>query len=268
MEQIILAIVFLSIVGAASAMLLYIASRKFQVHENPHIAQIEEVLPSANCGGCGYPGCKGFAEACATAETLDGLSCPVGGKEVMAQVATILGKTAQEIASQIAVVRCNGSCENRTVNNVYDGATSCAVAAMLYGGETGCSYGCLELGDCVSSCLFDAIHINTETGLPEVIREACTSCGICVEACPKNIIELRKISPESGQVYVSCVNKDKGAVARKACSVACIACGKCQKACVFGAITIENNVAYIQSDTCTLCKKCVDECPTKAITSI
>lgn len=268
MEQIILAVILLSAIGAVSALLLYATSRKFQVYENPMIAQVEEVLPAANCGGCGYPGCKGFAEACVSAETLDGLSCPVGGVEVMNKVAEILGKNAQETLPMVAVVRCNGTCENRPANNLYDGASSCAIASALYGGETGCSYGCLGFGDCVDACIFDAIHINPETRLPEVVEDACTSCGACVKACPKNIIELRKKGPKSRRIFVSCVNKEKGGLARKACSVACIACKKCEKACAFDAITIENNLAYIDYNKCTLCRKCVGECPTNAILAV
>lgn len=110
--------------------------------------------------------------------------------------------------------------------------------------------------------------MNPETGLPEVDAEKCTACGACVKACPKMIIELRKKGPKNRRVYVSCVNKDKGAVARKACAVACIACGKCAKVCPFGAIVVENNVAYIDSFKCKLCRKCVAECPTGAIVEI
>ncbi|MGL4806047.1 MAG: 4Fe-4S binding protein, partial [Bacteroidales bacterium] len=135
----------------------------------------------------------------------------------------------------------------------------------LYGGETGCSFGCHGLGDCVTVCPFDAIHINPETQLPEVDEDKCTACGACVRACPKFIIELRKKGPKSRRVFVSCVNKDKGAIAKKACNVACIGCSKCLKACPFEAITISNNLAYIDYNKCKLCRKCVDVCPTHAI---
>ncbi len=145
----------------------------------------------------------------------------------------------------VAVVRCNGTCANRPRMNQYDGAKSCAIAASLYGGETGCSYGCLGCGDCVAACQFDAIHMNPETGLPEVDEGKCTACGACAKACPKAIIEIRPQGKKSRRVYVQCVNKDKGAVARKACTVACIGCGKCVKVCPFEAITLENNLAYI-----------------------
>ena len=165
----------------------------------------------------------------------------------------------------VAVVRCNGSCANRPRINQYDGAKSCAIAASLYGGETGCSYGCLGCGDCVAACQFDAIHMNPETGLPEVDEAKCTACGACVKACPKAIIEIRPQGKKSRRVYISCVNKDKGAVARKACTVSCIGCGKCVKTCPFEAITLENNLAYIDPNKCKSCRKCVEVCPQNTI---
>lgn len=265
MNLIMIAVLLLGAVGAIGAIILYFVAQKFKVYEDPRIGQVEEVLPAANCGGCGYPGCKGFAEACVKADSLEGLLCPVGGAEVMGQVAGILGREAVVADPMIAVVRCNGNCENRPRLNQYDGATSCAVASSLYGGETGCSFGCHGLGDCVNVCPFDAIHINPETKLPEVDEDKCTACGACVKACPKMIIELRKKGPKSRRVFVSCVNKDKGAVAKKACNTACIGCSKCQKACPFEAITISNNLAYIDYNKCRLCRKCVDVCPTSAI---
>ncbi len=265
MSILLTAVITLGLIGAASAAILYFIGRKFEVEEDPRIQQVQEALPGANCGGCGYPGCGGFANACVTAESLENLLCPVGGKPTMDKVAAILGKAASESAKKIAVVRCNGTCENRPRTNFYDGASSCAVAASLYGGETGCSFGCLGLGDCVDSCNFDAIHINPETLLPEVVEDKCTACGACVKACPKNIIELRNQGVKSRRIFVSCVNKDKGAVAKKACQVACIGCTKCQQVCPFDAITITNNLAYIDYVKCRLCRKCVAVCPTNAI---
>ena len=263
--MILIAVISLGAIGAIGALLLYAASKKFEVYEDPRIAQVQAVLPGANCGGCGYPGCAGFAGACVKADSLDGMLCPVGGGPVMAKVATILGKEAGAAEPMVAVVRCNGTCQARPRTNQYDGTKSCAIASTLYGGETNCTFGCLGYGDCVKACNFGAIRINPETGIAEVDEEKCTSCGACVKACPKSIIELRKKGPKSRRIFVSCVNKDKGAVARKACSNACIGCGKCEKECPFGAVAVTNNVAYIDYTKCRMCRKCVAVCPTGAI---
>lgn len=268
MNLILISLLTLVIVGALSAIILFFVSKKFEVIEDPRINEVEAALPAANCGACGFPGCRGFANACVKADTLDNLLCPVGGTPTMEKVAAILGQTAPEVSPLVAVVRCGGTCDLRPRSNQYDGVSSCAIAHNLYGGETACTWGCLGLGDCVVSCKFDAIFINPETLLPEVDEDKCTSCGACVKACPKLIIELRKKGPASHRIFVNCVNKDKGAVNKKACSVACVGCSKCLKECGFHAITIENNLAFIDDDKCTLCGKCVDVCPTAAIVEI
>lgn len=265
MSVVLISILTLVGLGVASALVLYMASKKFQVFEDPRIDQVEEVLPKSNCGGCGFPGCRAFAEALVKTDDISDLKCPVGGSATMTKVSEILGKAVADVKPQLAVVRCNGSCEHRPKLNIYDGAMSCAVAAALYGGETGCSYGCLGCGDCVVACKFDAMYMDEATGLPVVIEENCVACGKCVEACPKNIIELRNVGPKSRRIFVSCVNKDKGAAAKKACTVACIGCSKCFKVCPHEAITMADNLAYIDDDKCKLCRKCVEECPTFSI---
>jgi ferredoxin len=200
--------------------------------------------------------------------SIKGLRCPVGGDDVMLKIADTLGMVAASSEPLVAVVRCNGTCDNRPRIAEYDGLHTCAAINSTSAGETGCGYGCLGCGDCVSVCQFDAIRMNPDTGLPEVDEDKCTSCGACVKACPRHIIELRKKGPKGHRVYVQCVNKDKGAVAKKACSVACIGCGKCEKVCQFDAIKIENNLSYIDFNKCRMCTKCVDECPTGAIVKI
>ncbi|MFI3297946.1 MAG: Fe-S cluster domain-containing protein, partial [bacterium] len=268
MNLIVASLITLGVIGCVAAIVLYFVAQKFKVVEDPRIDQVEAVLPGANCGGCGFPGCRGFADACVKAGSLEGKSCPVGGGDTMTQIADILGLTADVSDPKVAVLRCSGSCANRPRTTSFDGAKSCKVAAQLYAGETGCFFGCTGFGDCVSVCSFDAIKINPTTGLPEIDEEKCTSCGACIKECPKNLLELRKKGIKSRRVFVSCANKDKGGVARKACSSACIGCGKCQKACPFDAITIENNLAYIDADKCKLCRKCVVACPTGAIVDV
>ncbi len=265
MEVFIPTILTLSALAIVLAAILYFVAQKFKVEEDPRIDDVEKMLPGANCGGCGFAGCRGMAEALVKNEDISALYCPVGGGEVMKQIADYLGKAAPEREPQVAVVRCAGTCANRPRVNQFDGAPSCAVVASLYGGETGCTFGCIGKGDCTLVCEFGAIKMNPETGIPEVDEEKCGACGACVKACPKMIIELRKKFPKGRKVYVSCVNKDKGGVARKSCAAACIGCGKCAKVCPFGAITVENNLAFIDSTKCRLCRKCVVECPTGAI---
>ena len=261
---IIYTIISLCAIGIASAVILYFVAQKFKVEEDPRIDTVDSILPGANCGGCGKPGCRGFAEATVKATSLDGLFCPVGGAETMTKVAAALGMEVTVQTPQIAVVRCNGTCDHRQRTSQYDGYKSCAIEHSLYRGETDCTFGCLGCGDCVTACPFDAIHMD-ENGLPVVSEEKCVACGACVKACPRNIIELRNKGVKGRRVFVCCVNKDKGNIARKACTAACIGCGKCVKECPFEAITLENNLAYIDFRKCRLCRKCVSVCPTHAI---
>ena len=261
-------IITLSSIGLFSALILYFVASKFKVYEDPRIDLVEAELPSGNCGGCGFAGCRAFAEALVKSDILNDLYCPVGGNDVMKKTAEILGRQANVHAPTVAVVRCNGTPQFRPRTNYYDGALSCAVANNLYIGEAGCPDGCLGCGDCVEACDFDAIHMNLITGLPEVTDANCTACNACVIACPRDIIELRKKNPKDRKIYVSCVNEEKGGVARKNCSVACIACMKCIQACPFDAITMGNNLAYIDPVKCRLCRKCVVVCPTNSILEI
>ena len=267
-STIIWTIAILTVLGLLLAAVLFWVASKFKVEEDPRIDEVEKAMPGANCGGCGYAGCRAFADSAVKAPNLDNHFCPVGGNEVMKKVADILGYEVRQKAPQVAVVRCNGSCGNRPLTNIYDGVQSCRVKAALYSGDTACAFGCLGCGDCVSACQFGAISMDPQTGLPVVDETKCTACGSCVKACPKHIIELRGKGPRGMRVYVSCVNKDKGGVARKACSAACIGCTKCAKVCPHEAIAIADNLAYIDFSKCRLCKKCVAECPTGAIHAV
>ncbi len=268
MHVILIAVGILGAVGLVSSVVLYVVSKRFAVAEDERIGRVAGVLPQANCGGCGFPGCSGFAAACVKAVdagSLDGISCPVGGQAVMGQVAGILGLTVAESAPKLAVVRCNGTCANRPHVADYDGVRSCRVQLLSGTGETACAFGCLGGGDCVAACQFGALSVNAATGLPEVDEELCTACGVCVKTCPRKVIELRPKGPKNRRMVVLCVNRDKGAVAGKVCKASCIGCGKCVKVCPFEAITLSNNLAYIDPVKCRLCRKCEEACPKGAI---
>lgn len=267
-STVIITVATLLILAFGSAVILYFISQKFKVEEDPRIDQVQEALPAANCGGCGYAGCRNFAEAIVNAESLEGINCPVGGPDVMAKIAAILGKEASQSDPLVAVLKCNGAPENRPQKVEYDGAQMCRIKHNYFIGETDCSYGCLGSGDCVAACKFDAIKMDPKTSLPVVDDDNCVACGACVKACPRNLIELRKKAAKNRKIYVACSNCDKGGPAKRACNVACIGCGKCVKVCGYDAITMENNLAYIDAKKCKMCRKCVGECPTGAIIEV
>jgi Na+-translocating ferredoxin:NAD+ oxidoreductase RNF subunit RnfB len=267
-STVLITIISLGLLAFLSAVILYFVAQKFKVYEDPRIDEVQAVLPAANCGGCGFAGCRNLAEALVKADTFEGLNCPVGGAAVMAEAASILGKTAPAVDPTVAVLLCNGTPEHRPRTSNYDGALECRISHYLYSGDTDCSYGCLGNGDCERSCKFDALHMDPVTLLPVIADDKCTSCGACVKACPRHLIELRKKAKKDRKIYVACSNCDKGGPARRACRVACIGCGKCVKVCQFDAITIENNLAYIDAKKCTFCRKCAVECPTNAIIEV
>ena len=262
------AIIVLGGIGILGAVILYVVSKRFFVKEDPRIELIEQLLPGANCGSCGRSGCHDFACACAKATSLDNLVCPGAGNEAMAKIADIVGLAAVETEPKVAVLHCNGTCQNRLVTARFDGPASCAIVQQLGVATTGCTYGCIGEGDCVKACRFGALSMDPATGLPVVNADACTGCGACVNACPRHIIELRAKGPRGMRVWVACSNRDKGALAMKVCEVACIGCGKCAKVCPHDAITVENNLAYIDFNKCKLCRKCVLACPKGAIADV
>ena len=266
MNPLVLTVLTLSLLGALLAVILYFVAQKFKVEEDPRIDEVEKMLPGANCGGCGFAGCRAMSEALVKNDNIDSLYCPVAGGDVMKSIAGYLGKSAAEKAPMVATMLCGGTCQKRPKVNHYDGALSCAVVNTFYVGETGCAFGCIGYGDCVQACKFGAMSLNPETGLVDIDPDKCTACGACVKTCPKGLIELRKKWPKNRAVYVACRSKNRGSVVMKACKAGCIGCGKCAKACPFDAITIDNYLAYIDPNKCKLCRKCVNECPTGAIT--
>ncbi len=268
MSTIMWTIAIIAGLGLVLAIVLYFIAEKFKVEEDPRIDDVEKTMPGANCGGCGFAGCRAFSEAAVKAPNLDNIYCPVGGNDVMKKVAAILGHEVKAKTPMVAVLRCNGTCEVRPKTNEYGGYSSCRVMANLYTGDTGCVFGCLGCGDCVSACKFGALSLDPVTGLPVIDEEKCTACGACVSTCPKNLIELRNKGPRGMRMVVECRNQDKGPAAKKACANACIGCGICVKTCRHDAITLENNIAYIDFNKCKLCRECEAMCPAGAIHGI
>lgn len=257
---ILIATAVVTAIGLLCAIMLAVASKVFKVETNPKTEQIRACLPGANCGACGYAGCDGYAQALADEiETNTGL-CTPGAAKVAADVADVLGVVPAEVTKKVALVHCNGNCENTGKKAEYRGPQSCSAAKLLYGGDGQCVYGCLGFGDCVTVCEYDAIHI--VNGVASVDIDACTACGRCAKACPNALIE---IVPVTKPVAVKCSNKDKGAVARKNCKVACIGCMKCEKVCPTEAIKVKDNLSYIDYDKCIACGACAEACPTNAI---
>ena len=250
-------------IGLVASVILVIASKVFYVYVDETTLALRAAMPGANCGGCGYAGCDDYANALGADHTLSPTKCPVGGADLAAKLAEILGVSAEMGEKQVAVVMCNGTSEAVKSLMEYDDIKTCKAAKTLYGGMNLCPYGCLGQGDCVVSCDFDALKI--VDGVAVVDREKCTSCGACVKACPNHLI---RISPAKNLVFVRCNNTDKGADARKACANACIGCMKCVKVCKFDSIKVENNVAYIDPDKCKNCGLCARECPTGAIVNL
>ncbi len=264
MNPILTPVLLVVALGFIFAVILTIASKVFYVPVDETVIKLTEALPGANCGGCGFAGCADYAGALAAdPEGVGPNKCPVGGADVAAQLASILGVEAGSSEPQVAVVMCNGNSNAAKTLSEYQGPQTCKFAASLFGGMSACKYGCLGLGDCTRACNFGAIKICD--GVAVVARELCTGCGACAAACPKHVI---RIAPLKNKVVVQCQNADKGAQTLKACKNGCIGCGKCAKVCKFDAITIENNHAFIDPDKCKNCGMCAKECPTKAINNM
>lgn len=239
---------------------LAIAYKKLKVEEDPKIEEVNEALPQANCGACGFSGCRAFAEAVVKGKA-EPNGCPVGGNDVAEEVAQILGVDAGKVIKRIARLQCRGTHEAAFPRGLYLGVTTCA-ASHIIGGNKQCSHGCMGYGDCVLSCQFDALYMG-EDGLPIVVEENCTACGKCVDACPRDLFQLH---PEDQNILVYCRSLDGPKASRKLCKNACIACGICARACP-EAIVMENNLAIITDYKKIDPEKipAIEKCPTNSI---
>lgn len=253
------AIILLGGLGLVFGAILAYASKKFAVEIDEREEKILGVLPGANCGGCGFPGCGGLAAAVVKGDApVNG--CPVGGANIAAKVGEIMGVSAGSEERKVAAVKCSGTCDKAKDKYEYQGIKDCRAAMSLIGGQKSCSAGCLGFGTCVSVCKFDAIKV--ENGIAVVDEEKCVNCGKCMDACPKMLIVEK---PASKEVFVKCNSHEFGKAVKINCLAGCIGCGACVKVCSVKAITLDNKLAVIDQEKCIGCKDCVQKCPTKVI---
>lgn len=260
MNNIVLAIIIVGAIGLLFGLLLAFAAIVFRVEVDERIEKIEELLPGANCGGCGYAGCSAYA----TAVVNDGApvdACGAGGSRVAQQIGSIMGIAVGEKAALVAKVHCDGTCDKAKDKYEYHGIDDCLAASKFSGGQKACYSGCLGYGTCEKVCNFGAISI--ENGVARIDEDKCTACGMCVSACPKKLIEL---VPKDSKAFVMCNNHSTGKEVMAVCSAGCIACKICEKNCENGAISVLDNLAVIDYDKCTSCGVCKDKCPKKVIT--
>ncbi len=263
MRDILYPLAILGGMGFLFGAILAYASQKFHVEVNPKQQEVRDVLPGANCGGCGFASCDAYAQA--AAEGKAGTNrCVVGGRAVAEKVAAIMGTEVVEVTKKTARVICKGTNDNAVKKYKYHGIEDCRAANALAGGDKDCQYGCLGLGTCEKVCPFDAIHVTSE-GIAQCDEEKCTGCGACVDACPKDVIKLIDINK---RVSVFCNNHDKGKRVRQICGVGCIACGICVRQCPENVIAIDNDLAVINYDGCTNCGACIPKCPQRTISNL
>lgn len=258
---IIAAVGFMTALGVVLAAILAAANRRLHVQEDPRIDRVEEMLPSANCGACGTPGCRQFAEAMVEGTTDPG-KCTVNSTEMTEAIADYLGVEAMVHEKRVARLACAGGSHVAFTRALYQGMKSCRAAAVAGGGGKGCTWGCLGLGDCEVGCDFDAIRLNRHS-LPVVDSARCTACGDCVEVCPK---DLFSIQPISHQLWVACRNRDSDDEGEAHCEVVCTGCGRCAADAPEDLITIRDNLAVIDYAKNELASRlAMQRCPTGAI---
>ena len=257
---------FLTAVGAITgltfilATALVLANKRLYVYEDPRIDVVEEMLPHANCGACGFVGCRPFAEALTTGEALPG-KCTVSSGEERAAIAGFLGVDVGAEEKLVARLACAGGTNVARNHARYHGHQTCRSAARVAGGGKGCFWGCLGLGDCDVACDFDAIHM-TAHSLPVVDEAKCTACGDCVEVCPKDLFSLHK---ESHRLWVACSAQEAGDEMLEDCEVACTACARCEMDAPSGLISMKKNLPVVDYSRQHKTRTPIERCPTGAI---
>ncbi len=256
MKDVILALIFFAVIGGVLGFLLALVDKKMAVRADPRISEISDLLPGANCGGCGFAGCGALAEAIVE-KGVKPTKCAGLTQENLDKIAAVMGNDTGLKAQKLrAVVRCHGNIENAVKKYNYTGVKDCHAAVKLHGGSKLCPDGCIGHGSCVTACKFGALSV--VKGVAVVNPGKCVGCGACVVSCPKGLIEL---IPADSFGYVACKSQEKGAAVKGFCDIGCIGCGICVRGCEEGAIIKEGNYAYIQQDKCSACGVCVAKCP-------
>ncbi len=267
--DILIAVAVLGGLGLAFGLVLAAASKVFYVETDPRLDQLNECLPGANCGGCGYAGCGGYAEAVLNGEAEIG-KCASGGNECAQAMAAIMGIKAEAVTRKVALVRCSGEktydkdgnqVKGAKIKANYEGFRDCLAASKVGGsGPLSCKFGCLGYGTCTKFCKYGAIKV--VNGVAQVDEDLCVGCMACASVCPRNLI----VAVEPGRnVVIACNSMAKGAVTTRSCTVGCIGCGLCKKICPNEAITVEKGLARIDYSKCDNCGLCATVCPKKLI---
>ncbi len=252
---------FMATLGFALAALLAAAHRRLNVYEDPRVDEVAVMLPQSNCGACGAPGCRVFAEKL-VAGAAQPVQCTVAAPAQHEAIAGVLGVAVGEQEKRVARLACAGGRHVAWQRARYDGFASCRAAAVVAGGGKACAWGCLGLGDCADVCTFDAISMDAH-GLPVVDAARCTACNDCVEVCPKGLFSLE---PVSRRLWVACRNLAEGGIAESQCEVACTACGKCVADAAPGLVRLEHNLARVDyAQNATAQRRAIERCPTGAI---
>lgn len=259
--QVLESVYILAGVGLVFATFIALAYWRLRVYEDPRIDVVASMLPGANCGACGMPGCRGFAE-----QLVEGKVKPAGCNVIdeggAAAIATYLGVDAGEANRRVARLLCAGGSDVAVQQAEYRGLRSCAAAAAVAGGGKACAWGCLGFGDCGVACEFGAITM-LPNGLPRVDLALCTACGDCVDACPKGLFQ---IVPLDQKLLVQCRSLIEGDGVLESCRVACTTCGKCVADAAPGLVSIASGVAVVDYARNALADPAATRrCPTGAI---